>query len=64
MAKGLTCPLCNTYVSCPSCEGFICPGCGSDLPVGEPQAAFCPIGEPQRYSPADNDNDDEEVWDD
>lgn len=59
MAKGMTCKFCNTYVSCPSCEGYICPGCGSELPTDGPKIPMC------AYTPFDNDNDsEEEVWDD
>ena len=65
MAKGMNCPWCQTYVACPSCEGYICPGCGSELPSDEPKVAMCSIREPQAYTPYDNDNDTEyEVWDD
>ena len=28
----MLCQNCGHFVKCPSCEGFVCPACGSDLP--------------------------------
>jgi hypothetical protein len=28
----MLCQNCGHFVKCPSCEGFMCPVCGSDLP--------------------------------
>ena len=31
----MLCQNCGHFVKCPSCEGFVCPACGSDLPESE-----------------------------
>lgn len=29
----MTCPTCGKFNHCPACNGWICEGCGSDLPA-------------------------------
>jgi len=61
------CPHCGTVMGCIECAGYLCDGCGSDLSKEVPKSdtpVMCNFDYTKPiYTPVDNDNDTEEMWD-
>lgn len=49
------CPYCNKDISCVSCNDYVCPNCGEDIPrsIVMNQAMACSIRAPQEQKAAD-----------